>query len=84
MRIDHDQFTQPGAVVIALRPDGPNALKRYWTENHLPNIGCADIRSRVADGYYQEVNLFMVGRMPALFATNKSENPLPTLRQRPV
>lgn len=33
----------------------------------MPFIGMADIRSQVADRYYQEVNLFKLGRMPALF-----------------
>lgn len=33
----------------------------------MPFPGLADIRSRVADQYYQEVNLLKLGRMPALF-----------------
>lgn len=48
-------------------PDGPNAFRKYWQENDLPFIGLADLRSRVADRYAQEVNLFKFGRMPALF-----------------
>lgn len=72
MRQDFDQFTQRGAVIIALGPDGPNAFKRYWQENDLPFIGCADIRSKVSDTYYQEVSLFKFGRMPALFIIDKT------------
>lgn len=37
----------------------------------MPFIGCADIRSRVADLYYQEVNLLKLGRMPALFVIDR-------------
>ena len=53
--------------LLVLGPDGPNAFRRYWEENDMPFIGLADIRSRVAEQYYQEVNLFKLGRMPALF-----------------
>ncbi len=48
-------------------PDGPHAFKTYWAENDMPFPGLADLRSRVADQYAQEVNLFKLGRMPALF-----------------
>lgn len=37
----------------------------------MPFIGVADLRSRVADRYAQEVNLFKLGRMPALFVIDK-------------
>lgn len=37
----------------------------------MPFPGCADIRSRVADLFYQEVNLFKFGRMPALFVIDR-------------
>jgi peroxiredoxin len=53
--------------IIALGPDGPNAFRRYWQEEQIPFIGCADIKSKVADKYYQEVNLLKLGRMPAVF-----------------
>ena len=33
----------------------------------MPFIGLPDLRSRVAAQYEQEVNLFKLGRMPALF-----------------
>lgn len=38
----------------------------------MPFIGCADIKSKVADTYYQEVNLFKLGRMPAVFVIDRS------------
>jgi peroxiredoxin len=67
LRQDHALFEQRGAVVLVIGPDGPNAFRKYWEENELPFPGLADLRSRVADQYYQEVNLFKLGRMPALF-----------------
>jgi peroxiredoxin Q/BCP len=67
LRQDHQEFEARGAAILVLGPDGPNAFRRYWTENEMPFTGMADIRSRVADQYYQEVNLFKLGRMPAIF-----------------
>ncbi len=69
---DYAQFTARGAEIIALGPDGPNAFKRYWSENNVPFIGCADIRSKVAAQFHQEVNLFKLGRMPAIFVIDGS------------
>jgi peroxiredoxin len=67
LRQDHQEFTARNAEILVLGPDGPNAFRRYWAENEMPFTGLADIRSRVADQFYQEVNLFKLGRMPALF-----------------
>jgi peroxiredoxin len=67
LRQDYAQFEQRGIQIIALGPDGPNAFRRYWQENDMPFIGCADIKSRAAEHFHQEVNLFKFGRMPAIF-----------------
>jgi peroxiredoxin len=67
LRLDYAQFQSRGAEIITLGPDGPNAFRKYWAENDIPFIGCADIRSKVADQFHQEVNLFKLGRMPAIF-----------------
>jgi peroxiredoxin len=61
------EFERRNAAVIVLGPDGPNAFRKYWQEHDLPFTGLADLRSRVAGRYEQEVNLFKLGRMPALF-----------------
>ena len=71
MRQDFAEFEKRGAVIIVLGPNGPHAFKTYWEENGLPFIGLADVRSRVADQYAQEVNLLKGGRMPALFVVDK-------------
>lgn len=65
-------FQQRGADVLVLGPDGPNAFKRYWEENQMPFVGMADIRNKVADTFYQEVNWLKLGRMPALFVVDRS------------
>jgi peroxiredoxin len=71
LRQDYAEFTARGAEIIAIGPDGPNAFRRYWSENDMPFPGCADIKSRAADRFYQEVNLFKFGRMPALFIIDR-------------
>ena len=71
MRQEYEQFLARGAEIIALGPDGPNAFRRYWQENEIPFIGCADIKSQVADQFHQEVNLLKFGRMPAIFVLDK-------------
>ncbi len=71
LRQDYAEFTRRGAAVIVLGPDGPRAFKRYWSENDMPFTGLADIGSKVADRYAQEVNLIKLGRMPAVFIVDK-------------
>jgi peroxiredoxin Q/BCP len=71
LRQDYDQFIARGVKLIALGPDGPNAFRRHWAENDLPFTGCADVRSKVADTFYQEVAVFKFGRMPAIFIIDK-------------
>ncbi len=67
MREDYQKFHARGVAVLILGPDGPNAFRKYWAENDMPFIGLPDLRSRVASQYDQEVNIFKLGRMPALF-----------------
>jgi peroxiredoxin len=67
LRQDYDQFTARNVAILIVGPDGPHAFRKYWQENDMPFPGLADLRSRVAQRYEQEVNLFKLGRMPALF-----------------
>jgi len=63
----HPVFANFGVEIIALGPDGPRAFKKYWEEESIPFVGCADIGSSVADAFQQGVNIFKFGRMPAEF-----------------
>ena len=72
MRQDYDEFLRRGVEIIAIGPDGPNAFKRYWELETIPFVGCADIKNQVADQYYQEVNWFKLGRMPAIFVIDQT------------
>jgi peroxiredoxin len=67
LRQDCGEFVSRNVQVIALGPDGPNAFRRYWEEEHLPFTGCPDIHSKVANQYHQEVNMLKLGRMPVIF-----------------
>jgi peroxiredoxin len=66
LRQDYVEFQKRNTEVIALGPDGPNAFKNYWANENLPFIGLADIKSKVASQYHQEVNWLKAGRMPAV------------------
>ena len=72
MRQDCGEFVSRGAQIIALGPDGPNAFRRYWEEEHISFVGCADIKSKVAGQYHQQVNMLKWGRMPAIFVIDRS------------
>jgi peroxiredoxin Q/BCP len=66
-RSTYREFQKRDIEIIAIGPDTPEAFKEYWEAHDLPFIGCPDPGSQVADRYYQEVNLFKLGRMPAEF-----------------
>jgi peroxiredoxin len=72
LRQDCGEFVKRNIEVIALGPDGPNAFRRYWNEENIPFIGCSDIKSKIADQYYQEVNILKFGRMPAIFVIDRA------------
>lgn len=64
MRDNYQEFVKRGVEILVIGPDGPRAFKRYWEEEKMPFPGCADIGSKVADTYQQEVNILKLGRMP--------------------
>lgn len=72
LRDDYAAFTARDAEILVIGPDGPNAYRRYWSENNLPYIGLPDPKHKVADLYGQEWNLFKLGRVPALLIVDKS------------
>jgi peroxiredoxin len=72
LRQDYQEFVKRNAEIIVLGPDGPNAFRRYWAENEMPFTGLPDIRSKIGDLYYQEVNLLKLGRMPAVFVIDRA------------
>jgi peroxiredoxin Q/BCP len=71
LRDDFAAFTARDAVILAVGPDGPKSFTRYWATEHLPFIGLPDPKHTVANLYGQEVNLFKLGRVPALMLIDK-------------
>jgi peroxiredoxin Q/BCP len=71
LRQDYAKFQHLDAEVVAVGPDGPNAFRRFWESEQMPFIGLADVGSKVAELYNQEVNIFKLGRMPALLVVDK-------------
>lgn len=65
------EFQKRQTEVLIIGPDSPRAFRKYWQQNDIPFVGCADIGSRVSDLYQQEVNLLKMGRMPAQFIINQ-------------
>jgi peroxiredoxin Q/BCP len=63
----YGEFLKRGIEIIAIGPDSSEAFKKYWKEHNLPFIGCPDQGSKIAATYYQKVNIFKLGRMPAEF-----------------
>ena len=71
MRTEYEAFTARDADILAIGPDGSNAYRRYWESEKLPFVGLPDPKQTVANLYNQEVNLFKLGRMPALLVVDK-------------
>ena len=65
LRQDYAKFTQRGAEIIVVGPEGKEAFRSYWQKESLPFIGLPDPGASVLKLYGQEVNLFKLGRMPA-------------------
>jgi peroxiredoxin len=72
LRQDYSSYVERDAEIIALGPDGPKAFQKFWQQEKMPFIGLSDQRSKVGDLFCQEVNLFKLGRMPALFVIDKN------------
>lgn len=70
LRQDQAEFTRRNVEVLVIGPDNQKAFQRFWGENDIPYIGMADCCSKIASKYHQEVNIFKLGRMPALFVVD--------------
>ena len=71
MRQDYAQFVERQAEILVVGPDGPRAFQRTWEKEGFPFVGLADPQHTVSNLYEQEVNLFKLGRMPAVVVVDK-------------
>ena len=72
MRDEYAAFTARDAEILAIGPEGVNDYKRYWMAHQIPYVGLPDPKHVVANLYQQEVNLWKLGRMPALMVVDKN------------
>lgn len=71
MRQHYQEFVKRDAEIVVVGPDLSAVFKLYWAKEKLPFIGLPDPKHSVADLYEQEVNLWKMGRMPALVVVDK-------------
>ncbi|NLD74386.1 MAG: peroxiredoxin family protein [Chloroflexi bacterium] len=69
---DRHAFRARGAQVVVVGPEGPDEMRRFWTDRQMPFVGLADPTHVAAERYAQEVSLLKLGRMPALFVIDRS------------
>ena len=72
LRDDHEKFEDLDTAIVVVGPENRKAFQAYWANNKLPFIGIPDPKHKVLKLYGQEVNLFKLGRMPAMVIVDKS------------
>jgi peroxiredoxin Q/BCP len=71
LRQDFKRFEDQDTLLLVVGPESPKAFQSYWMENNLPFIGLPDPGHSVLKLYGQELNLFKLGRMPAMVVIDK-------------
>ncbi|MBN2043582.1 MAG: redoxin domain-containing protein [Anaerolineales bacterium] len=71
LRQDYQKFVQQEIEIIVVGPEDECAFAKYFTEQDLPFTGLPDPKSSVLKLYGQEVNIFKLGRMPAMAVIDK-------------
>jgi len=72
LRQDYPRFKKLKTEIIVVGPENAESFQAYWTKEDLPFIGLPDPEHRVLKKYGQEVNLFKLGRLPALMLIDAS------------
>ena len=66
LRQDYKNFFALDTEIVVVGPENADGFRKYFEENDLPFVGLPDPKSSVLRLYGQEVNLFKLGRMPAM------------------
>lgn len=74
LRDAYPNFTERDAEILAIAPDAPATLARYWEDHDMPFPGLCDENHAVADLYGQEVKLLKLGRLPSVFIIDRGGN----------
>lgn len=71
MREDFDQFTALGARIIAIAPEGVDALGRYPNGGVFPFPLVGDVDHRTFDAYDVQSRALSMGQRPAVFVVDR-------------
>jgi peroxiredoxin Q/BCP len=71
LRQDYQEFVARNAEVIAVGPEDVKAFSDFWISHKMPFPGIPDPTHTMANLFGQKVNLFKMGRMPALIVIDK-------------
>jgi peroxiredoxin Q/BCP len=71
LRQDYQAYADLDTVILVAGPEPPNVFQEFWQKNDLPFIGLPDPDLQILKLYGQEVNLFKLGRMPAMVLIDK-------------
>ena len=71
MRTDYEQFTNAGASVVAIAPEGIDAVKKYVAQNDVPYPIVSDADHEVFDAYDVASRALSLGQRPALFVVDQ-------------
>jgi peroxiredoxin len=71
LRDEYSSFLAKKAEIIVIGPENAKDFKEYWQKERMPFHGIADPQHVIANLYKQEVKLFKLGRMPALFVIDR-------------
>jgi peroxiredoxin len=72
LRQDYQRFFKLDTEIVVIGPEDAESFQKYWKKEDLPFIGLPDPKHKILKLYEQEVNLFKLGRMPALMLIDKS------------
>lgn len=72
LRQEYDAFRSRDAEIVAVCPEGQEAVARFWAEQELPFEGVADPEHEVARRFGQQVKILRLGRMPALLVVDRA------------
>lgn len=68
---DQAEFQKRDIEILIVGPESAKSFAAYFEKHALPFIGIPDPKGSVLKLYGQEVNLFKLGRMPAMMMINK-------------
>ena len=71
LRQDFELFVEQDAEILVVGPEEKGSFRDYWERHDLPFTGLPDPTHSVLKLYGQEINLFKLGRMPAMVIVDK-------------